>query len=200
MVDEKVLQQVVRRIVAMAQPRRVILFGSYGRGDADEGSDLDLMVVLPDVPDKYGEIIRLHKAVGMSASAWTCLCTRRRNTSGAVKCRAPCCIGRARKGGACMKPHIDEAWRSLRLADRDITAFDLLKYEPEVHVSIVCFHAQQAVEKSLKAVLYSRQIEFERTHDLVNWRGRSAITIIDFCLFQYDQLQPAESLCGYLPL
>ena len=66
-----------------------------------------------------------------------------------------------------MKPHIDEAWRSLRLADRDITAFDLLKDEPEVHVSIVCFHAQQAVEKSLKAVLYSRQIEFERTHDLV---------------------------------
>ena len=66
-----------------------------------------------------------------------------------------------------MKPHIDEAWRSLRLADRDITAFDLLKNEPEVHVSIVCFHAQQAVEKSLKAVLYSRQIEFERTHDLV---------------------------------
>ena len=62
--NEKVLQQVVRRIVAMAQPRRVILFGSYGRGDADEGSDLDLMVVLPDVSDKYGEIIRLHKAVG----------------------------------------------------------------------------------------------------------------------------------------
>ena len=66
-----------------------------------------------------------------------------------------------------MKPHIDEAWRSLRLADRDITAFDLLKNEPEVHVSIVCFHAQQAVEKSLKAVLYAHQIKFERTHDLV---------------------------------
>ena len=64
MVDEKVVQQAVKRIVAMAQPRRVILFGSYGRGDADEGSDLDLMVILPNVPDKYEEIIRLHKAVG----------------------------------------------------------------------------------------------------------------------------------------
>ncbi|MFT0743676.1 HEPN domain-containing protein [Synechococcus sp. RC10B2] len=29
------------------------------------------------------------------------------------------------------------------------------------------FHAQQAVEKSLKAVLFLQQIEFERTHDLV---------------------------------
>ena len=35
-----------------------------------------------------------------------------------------------------MKPHIDEAWRSLRLADRDITAFDLLKNQPEVHTQL----------------------------------------------------------------
>lgn len=66
-----------------------------------------------------------------------------------------------------MKPHIEEARRTLRLADRDITAFDVLKQDPDVHTSIVNFHAQQAVEKSLKAVLYSHQIEFERTHDLV---------------------------------
>ena len=70
-----------------------------------------------------------------------------------------------------MQAHIDEAWRSLRLADHDIVAFDILKQEPEVHVSIVNFHAQQAVEKSLKAVLYSRQIGFDRTHDLVKLAG-----------------------------
>ena len=66
-----------------------------------------------------------------------------------------------------MKPHLEEAWRSLRLADRDIQAFDVLKERPEVHISMVCFHAQQAVEKSLKAVLFSHRIEFERIHDLV---------------------------------
>jgi HEPN domain-containing protein len=32
---------------------------------------------------------------------------------------------------------------------------------------MVCFHVQQAVEKALKAVLFSRQIEFERIHDLI---------------------------------
>ena len=42
----------------------MILFGSYGRGDADAGSDLDLMVIKPEVADKYNEMIRLHKAVG----------------------------------------------------------------------------------------------------------------------------------------
>ena len=66
-----------------------------------------------------------------------------------------------------MQPHIEEAWRSLRLADRDITAFDILKEQPAAHVSIVNFHAQQAVEKALKAVLYAFKIEFDRTHDLV---------------------------------
>jgi uncharacterized protein len=64
MIDERTLQQVVQRIVAAAQPSRVIVFGSYGRGDADEGSDLDIMVIQPEVSDKYTEMIRLHKAVG----------------------------------------------------------------------------------------------------------------------------------------
>lgn len=31
---------------------------------------------------------------------------------------------------------------------------------------LLCFHAQQAAEKSLKAVLISRGISFPRTHDL----------------------------------
>jgi predicted nucleotidyltransferase len=64
MVDERVLQQAVKRIVAAARPSRVILFGSHGRGDADAGSDLDLMVIKPQVPDRYAEMIRLHEAVG----------------------------------------------------------------------------------------------------------------------------------------
>ncbi len=66
-----------------------------------------------------------------------------------------------------MKPHLEEAWRLLRLADRDIKAFEILKEAPDVHLSIVYFHAQQAVEKSLKAILSLQQIEFARTHDLV---------------------------------
>ena len=64
MIDERTLREVVKRIVAAAQPSRVILFGSYGRGDADPGSDLDLMVIEPEVPDQYAEMIRLHEVVG----------------------------------------------------------------------------------------------------------------------------------------
>lgn len=64
MLDEQTLQQAVDRIVAAAKPSRVIVFGSYGRGDATEDSDLDLMVIAPEVENKYEEMIRLNRAVG----------------------------------------------------------------------------------------------------------------------------------------
>ena len=64
MIDERKLQDAVQRIVTAAQPSRIILFGSYGRGDADAGSDLDLMVIERNVDNRYEEMIRLRKAVG----------------------------------------------------------------------------------------------------------------------------------------
>jgi HEPN domain-containing protein len=66
-----------------------------------------------------------------------------------------------------MKPNIEEALLSLGLADRDIKAFEVLSNAAGVHLSVVFFHAQQAVEKALKAALFTHQIEFGRTHDLI---------------------------------
>ena len=78
-----------------------------------------------------------------------------------------------------MKPHVEEALLSLRLADRDIKAFEVLSEDPDVHLSVACFHAQQAVEKCLKAALFAHEIEFGRTHDLVKLalllRGRGIV-------------------------
>lgn len=64
MIDEKTLHEVVERIVAAAKPSRVILFGSYGRGDADQDSDLDLMVIERRVDNRGEEMIRLQEVAG----------------------------------------------------------------------------------------------------------------------------------------
>lgn len=65
MLDNNAILDVVRRAVAAAHaPSRVIVFGSYARGDADEGSDLDLMVVEREVPSKGEEMLRLNRAIG----------------------------------------------------------------------------------------------------------------------------------------
>lgn len=58
-----------------------------------------------------------------------------------------------------------EAEVLVRKAEDDANAMRLLA-DAEISDEIVGFHAQQAVEKWLKAVLGSRGIEFEYTHDL----------------------------------
>jgi len=46
------LSEVVERIVTKFHPVKIILFGSWARGSAREDSDLDLLVVLPEVEHK----------------------------------------------------------------------------------------------------------------------------------------------------
>lgn len=53
-----------------------------------------------------------------------------------------------------------------RKAGDDAKAMRLLAPDPEISDEIIGFHAQQAVEKWLKAVLGSCGVEFEYTHDL----------------------------------
>ena len=68
MLDAETIQSAVKRMVAAASsPSRVILFGSYARGTAQEGSDLDLMVVEQELTDKAGEYLRLRGALGRVA-------------------------------------------------------------------------------------------------------------------------------------
>lgn len=65
-----------------------------------------------------------------------------------------------------MKPNIDLARLHLALADRDIKAFQILASAAGVADASAGFHAQQAAEKCLKAVLIYHGIEFRKTHDL----------------------------------
>lgn len=54
----------------------------------------------------------------------------------------------------------------LHRARGDTTLIQKVLDDSDVPDSIVGFHAQQAVEKSIKAVLSARGLAFQRTHDL----------------------------------
>jgi len=43
--SQETLQEIIRRIVEVAQPERIILFGSAARGEIGPNSDVDVLVV-----------------------------------------------------------------------------------------------------------------------------------------------------------
>lgn len=57
------MQAAVERLVAAAHPTRIILFGSRARGDAEDRSDVDLLVIKPHVADRYEELVALDRAL-----------------------------------------------------------------------------------------------------------------------------------------
>src|SRR3989442_725473 len=59
MISEETIQRAVELLKVAAAPSRIILFGSYARGDARENSDLDFLVVEPVVTARRREMVRL---------------------------------------------------------------------------------------------------------------------------------------------
>jgi uncharacterized protein len=49
------------RIVRRFQPLRIILFGSQARGQAGPASDIDLLVVLPEVANKHQVAVEIRR-------------------------------------------------------------------------------------------------------------------------------------------
>jgi uncharacterized protein len=48
---------------AAASPAKVLVFGSHARGDANEGSDLDFLVIEREVANRAHEMVRLRDAL-----------------------------------------------------------------------------------------------------------------------------------------
>ena len=62
--SESFISTMVDRLVGGFQPSRIVLFGSHARGTATEWSDVDLLVILPNVIDKRNTAIQIHRALG----------------------------------------------------------------------------------------------------------------------------------------
>jgi len=61
------INKVVSRLIEAAHPRKIILFGSYARGDETPDSDVDIMVIEDTVNHQGMEMVRLRKAAGRIA-------------------------------------------------------------------------------------------------------------------------------------
>ena len=61
--DQAFLEEVVRRILTVTTPNRIILFGSSARGGTTPDSDIDLLVVQDDPGDRQQEYVRIRRAL-----------------------------------------------------------------------------------------------------------------------------------------
>jgi predicted nucleotidyltransferase len=62
-VDDHLLDEVVRRLVNAIDPDRIILFGSRARGDAKPDSDIDLLIVKETTEPIYRRAIPAYRAL-----------------------------------------------------------------------------------------------------------------------------------------
>ena len=63
MVTEQEIEQVARRIGEVVRAEQVILFGSYARGEAKEGSDVDLLVIAESELPRFKRSRELYKSI-----------------------------------------------------------------------------------------------------------------------------------------
>lgn len=63
MISEKTIQEAVELLRKAANPVRIILFGSYARGDITEESDLDFLVIEKKLKARRMETVRLRDAL-----------------------------------------------------------------------------------------------------------------------------------------
>lgn len=64
MVDQPTIERAGRLLAqAAGKGARVYLFGSHARGEANESSDLDFVVIEPEVEDRHAEMVQLRRAL-----------------------------------------------------------------------------------------------------------------------------------------
>lgn len=188
--------ELAKRIVKAVKPQQVVLFGSYARGDTHRWSDVDLLVVVPDGCDE--EVVRRAANAAVQDSSLSCDVVVA--TEGRVR-RLGNVVGTvfrpALRDGRLLydaqaRPKWDRAGRPARLevdpvtedqrlaqarlwvrqARTDLRTAELALATPDLDPDPACYHAQQAAEKALKAVLVFLQIDYPFTHDLDDIRRR----------------------------
>ena len=62
-IDETLIEEIIRRILSVTRPDRIILFGSAATGEMTRDSDIDLLIVEPDPGDRQREYVRIREVL-----------------------------------------------------------------------------------------------------------------------------------------
>ena len=206
MVSREDIQTIVDDIVREFTPLQVILFGSYAYGTPTEDSDVDLLVVMDipkseyrnkaieirqRIPYRFGLDLLVRSpediAYRVSYNDWflrditengDCLYGSDAYNGGNGQ-STPDAL---KKEQDCMNPLALE-W--IEKAEEDYNSAKWLQQASDPVHNSICFHAQQCIEKYLKAWLQEADVSVPRTHDL-----QALLAFIEPTLPAWSQWQP----------
>ena len=180
MVTRQDIQATCDDIVREFAPLQVILFGSYAYGTPAEYSDVDLLVVMevPEsetrrqeieirerIPRRFSMDLLVRSpediACRLSYNDWF---LREITEKGEVLYKAANFLPKLPKKERCAMNPLTLEW--VERAEEDYAVVQQLRHGQHPVHNAICFHAQQCVEKYLKAWLQEADIPFPRTHNL----------------------------------
>ena len=182
--DREELDRVVQRLVRQIDPVAIYLFGSRARGDADEDSDYDLMLVLADDAPPVPSWEPLVEAVRSRRIDVNPFITRvghfswRRHEVGTLEYEVQVdgirlypafgkdlrAIEAKESVSRSMNTNVVEEW--LRQVERDMVVARKCCEGEDAVPDQGAYHVQQAAEKLTKAVLVAHQVRPRKGHKI----------------------------------
>jgi len=189
-IHEKLIDEIVRRIVSAAAPDRIILYGSAATGEMSRESDIDLLVLEQAPQSAWEESRRIREALQGLAYPFDVLVMdtqRFEETKDVIGGMAfapnkygrviytkpeprmvkkpegePCAVSRRPREE--VKRELLEQW--IAKAERNLDTAQHFLSEALPYPDLIGLHARFAAEQYLKAFLVQHQIEFTKINDL----------------------------------
>ena len=186
MVEQAVIDEIVERVVEIARPQKIILFGSAARGDMRAHSDLDFLVIIRDDQDRREVERRIYTSrlsdgipVDVIVASTSAIARYKHSHAlvykpalrdGKVMYESPNQVDPPDPDDMPPEeyppgrypPDDPREWMSRAKADLRRAK----RWEPGDYYESLCFDAQQAAEKAIKARLIALDVEFPYTHSI----------------------------------
>ena len=154
-ISQDLLNEMTDRLAAEFQPEQVWLFGSHAWGQPDEGSDIDLLVVVRDSQEpSVRRAQRAHRCLSGLGVAKDVLVKTRAELERFSRVPSSSKRRSSKGAGSCMddaKRELVRAW--LLKARSDLDTARQVGSHPEGHLDAAIYHCQQAAEKAVKGYL-----------------------------------------------